>query len=149
MARKGVIRWKVVRLGRGRMESAIVPPSRGHCCEYGIGEETVAPFGGCLVFRTREQAAQWCSAASSLSSRSRSWLGDLDQALLVPDEPDAAHMVILRAECRERVPLGCASLLWECEESCREAWMRAKDRGWPWAAGTEAYRYVTPLEVVT
>lgn len=121
MARKGVIRWKVVRLGRGRMESAIVPPSRGHCCEYGIGEETVAPFGGCLVFRTREHAAQWCSAA---------------------------HMVILRAECRERVPLACASLLWECEESCREAWMRAKDRGWPWPAGTEAYRYVTPLEVV-
>ena len=120
----GYIRYKVTRRYRGAYRSCIVSPTAPHFVRYRLGKRSEAPLGGILVFRTKRQANAFRSSSA-----------------------EEHKYVVLRCVCDEAVRLRSRAYWTEDTEDCKRAWSRSDERGWP--AGTEAYRYVTPLEVVT
>jgi hypothetical protein len=121
---KPTIRWKIVKVGgeKKRFESIYVQSLR---MGYNIGEETHAPVGGCLVFKTREAAI----------------------AALAIIYIDAA---ILKCEVREQVKLPT----WRANTTAdrirlENVWNRPNPIGNlpDWPPGTEAWKVVKPLSV--
>lgn len=112
--------YKVCRIFDGRYFSYGLLTNDPYCCEYALGQTTVAPIGGLFAFR-RLADARLCAASSSPS-------------------------VIFRCLAEEPVPRPKWTPLPQgCQDAIRWIWEHGLDHRYWVPQGTVFYRKLTPL----